>query len=548
MWSLPSLPQAVRRSRCVPVLVEIVPLAMLIGFALWQFDQQDHIPLGAPARDFYAFLGLAAAGVATGAAIVARISPQSTGSPERRLAGPLAFYGIVMIPASVLQLSTTPPPGVAVGKVVASGLFLVLMGWALLPRKSGMRWTTVVIGATVITALAGAAGQFLLGSVAAAWFDTNRVVVTGWWVVAFAFVVSGAMWRRPATWRIGIGLSMIAVAHLEGLTSPSGAWMPDLEFAGLRLLGLVVVLLVLARRAGRAVRSASQRERIRSERLAAAERAARRVAMEVAERDHEIRNVVSGLSGVGHLLSTGVDRLDVAARATLGSAVQAELGRLNELLSDASTADNGDTLIPPLLTQLAALRRARGGVAELDIEEPGPRAQMPVKELLGDASTADNGDTLIPPLLIQLAALRRARGGVVELDIEEPGPRAHMPADELAQVMTNLLANCDRHAPGAPVRIRADTQGGVVRITVTDEGPGLPPQEMEIRRTVPARDYDPSAGGRGIGLRVCRRLLAAHSGTLQLRPAARAHGCTVEVRLPSSVEAPTGSSVFARQA
>jgi two-component system OmpR family sensor kinase len=478
--------------------VEIVPLAMLIGFALWQFDQQDHIPLGAPARDFYAFLGLAAAGVATGAAIVARISPQSTGSPERRLAGPLAFYGIVMIPASVLQLSTTPPPGVAVGKVVASGLFLVLMGWALLPRKSGMRWTTVVIGATVITALAGAAGQFLLGRVAAAWFDTNRVVVTGWWVVAFAFVVSGAMWRRPATWRIGIGLSMIAVAHLEGLTSPSGAWMPDLEFAGLRLLGLVVVLLVLARRAGRAVRSASQRERIRSERLAAAERAARRVAMEVAERDHEIRNVVSGLSGVGHLLSTGVDRLDVAARATLGSAVQAELGRLNELLSDASTGDNGDTLIPPLLTQLAALRRARGGVAELDIEEPGPRAQMP--------------------------------------------------ADELAQVMTNLLANCDRHAPGAPVRIRADTQGGVVRITVTDEGPGLPPQEMEIRRTVPARDYDPSAGGRGIGLRVCRRLLAAHSGTLQLRPAARAHGCTVEVRLPSSVEAPTGSSVFARQA
>jgi len=222
------------------------------------------------------------------------------------------------------------------------------------------------------------------------------------------------------------------------------------------------------------------------------------VAMEVAERDHEIRNVVSGLSGVGHLLSTGVDRLDVAARATLGSAVQAELGRLNELLSDASTGDNGDTLIPPLLTQLAALRRARGGVAELDIEEPGPRA--------------------------------------------------HMPADELAQVMTNLLANCDRHAPGAPVRIRADTQGGVVRITVTDEGPGLPPQEMEIRRTVPARDYDPSAGGRGIGLRVCRRLLAAHSGTLQLRPAARAHGCTVEVRLPSSVEAPTGSSVFARQA
>jgi two-component system OmpR family sensor kinase len=289
---------------------------------------------------------------------------------------------------------------------------------------------------------------------------------------------------------------MIAVAHLEDFTSHSGIWMPDLEFAGLRLLGLFVVLLVLARPAARAVRSAAQRERARAEQLEAAEQAARQVAIDVEERDHEIRNVVSGLSGVGFLLRTGVDRLDGVARATLGSAVQAELHRLNELLDHAATDDSGDALVLPILTQLAALQRARGGQ--------------------------------------------------VDLDVEEPGPRARMPADELAQVVTNLLANCDRHAPGAAVWISAATQGSVVRIAVTDRGPGL--TTGEIRRPAGAPKYNPSAGGRGIGLQVCRRILATHSGTLQLLPAPGAHGCMAEMRVPSSVKTPEGRSPFARPA
>ncbi|MDT7726017.1 MAG: hypothetical protein QOI21_2593 [Actinomycetota bacterium] len=497
-WSSLPLPGA-RRSRWVPVLVEIVPLAALIGFSLQQFDQLDHVPLGAPARDLYAFLGLAAAAVATAAAIVARFSPEPDDLPVRRLAGPLAFYGMVMIPAGVLQSSSAPPPGVALAKLFASGLFLALMGWALRARKpTGLRWTTVVIGATAITVLAGAAGQFLptvVDSMATS-IEAHRVVVASWWVVASAFVVSGAMRRRPGTWRIGIGLSMIAVAHLEDFTSHSGIWMPDLEFAGLRLLGLVVVLLVLARPAARAVRSAAQQERVRAEQLEAAEQAARRVAIEVEERDHEIRNVVSGLSGVGHLLRTGVDRLDRVARATLGSAVQAELHRLNELLDHAATVDNGDAPILPILTQLAALQRARGGQ--------------------------------------------------IELAVEEPAPRARMPAAELAQVVTNLLANCDRHAPGAPVWISADTQDSIVRIAVTDKGPGL--STVGIRRAAGAPNYNPSAGGRGIGLQVCRRILATHSGTLQLLPAPGAHGCRAEMRVPSSVETPEDRSPFARPA
>jgi two-component system OmpR family sensor kinase len=437
-----------RGGRHPAALLEAGGVTALVVLALWQFDRWDGVPLGPRARDAGLVLALAAAGVATAAAVVAALGPAEAG--RRKLVAPLGFYGLV-IPAGVVGV---PGTGMTVARFVLSCVFLVLAATAL-PWSARSRRPFALAGTLVS---AGIVLALLQGYPVAA----HVIVVGGWWLVAAGFVAAGTARAEPATWRIGIGLSLVAVAHLEAFTSvPQFPTTPELEFGGLRLLGLFVVLVMLARPVVGALRAA------RAD----------------AEREHEIRNVLSGLSGVGYLLGAGPETLDRGDRAELASAMRAELARVGELL--------------------------------------GGRAG-------GDEDSDQDGDTALRPLLTRLVALRSARGERVELDVP-PCLRVAMPAHALTQVLTNLLANCDRHAHGSRVRVVAAADGDHVTITVADDGPGLP---------------DPPKPG--IGLSVCTRLLAEHGGQLWLGPSGP--GGTVEVRLPAVVDipAPRGSPVPGR--
>jgi two-component system OmpR family sensor kinase len=119
-------------------------------------------------------------------------------------------------------------------------------------------------------------------------------------------------------------------------------------------------------------------------------------------------------------------------------------------------------------------------------------------------------------LLTRLVALHRARGTTIELRVAE-GLRTVMPAAELAQVVTNLLVNCERHAAGSLVRILAGAHDDGVWIEVSDDGPGYTPN-----------------GRRGIGLRVCTRLLSEYGGTLGIGSDDGGRGCVALLRLPGA--------------
>ncbi len=105
----------------------------------------------------------------------------------------------------------------------------------------------------------------------------------------------------------------------------------------------------------------------------------------------------------------------------------------------------------------------------------------------------------------------------------------------LRRVFDNLLMNVLVHA-GADVvvTLRAERAGDVVRITVADEGPGVPAADA-------ARIFDPfvTLGGsgnvrtHGLGLAYCRTALAAMEGTIRLVP--RERGATFVVELPAAV-------------
>jgi signal transduction histidine kinase len=106
--------------------------------------------------------------------------------------------------------------------------------------------------------------------------------------------------------------------------------------------------------------------------------------------------------------------------------------------------------------------------------------------------------------------------------------------DALGRVVANLLDNATRHAASSvELSVRAD--GGYQRITVVDDGPGIPAADRErvfqrFTRLDDGRARD--AGGSGLGLAIVRELVRRHGGTVTLSDADP--GLCVDVRLPST--------------
>ena len=110
--------------------------------------------------------------------------------------------------------------------------------------------------------------------------------------------------------------------------------------------------------------------------------------------------------------------------------------------------------------------------------------------------------------------------------------------DALARLLVNLLDNAVRHA-ASQVCVSVREDGGWALLTVTDDGPGIPPEDAErvfgrFARLddARARAGEDSAGeeGAGLGLAIVRSTAEAHGGSVSLgdaRPGLRA-----VVRLP----------------
>jgi signal transduction histidine kinase len=97
----------------------------------------------------------------------------------------------------------------------------------------------------------------------------------------------------------------------------------------------------------------------------------------------------------------------------------------------------------------------------------------------------------------------------------------------LAQAIGNLIANAIEHGRG-PVAVEVAVPGGLVRIAVCDDGPGLPAPVAELRRR-PRR----GRGTRGRGLAIAADVAEAHGGALVSAPAQS--GARLVLELPVAV-------------
>ena len=107
-------------------------------------------------------------------------------------------------------------------------------------------------------------------------------------------------------------------------------------------------------------------------------------------------------------------------------------------------------------------------------------------------------------------------------------------ADELYRAVGNMVDNAVRHAR-TRVEVVARVDHGQAVISVSDDGPGIPPEDRErvferFTRLDDARGRN--SGGAGLGLAIVRDLLARAGGTVAITAGESPWRTRAELRLP----------------
>jgi signal transduction histidine kinase len=110
------------------------------------------------------------------------------------------------------------------------------------------------------------------------------------------------------------------------------------------------------------------------------------------------------------------------------------------------------------------------------------------------------------------------------------GLMGNVDPDQMRQVLVNLLMNASQ-ALGGRGHVWAEGEtapDGATRLRVRDDGPGIPD---ENRRRIFDALFTTKAKGSGLGLALCRRIMEAHGGTIELE--ATASGASFVLTIPA---------------
>lgn len=254
-----------------------------------------------------------------------------------------------------------------------------------------------------------------------------------------------------------------AVGVLAVRAPPGGAGRLLEAFASLSALALERALLVEeAQRAQLAV----ERERVLNTLLSSV--------------SHDLRTPLASIMGSASTMLDGGEALPAPMRKDLAETIHEEAARLNRLVAN-----------------LLDMTRLSAGVVAAKKE------WQPLEEVVGSA----------------LARLEAQLGGR-RVDVRLPDDLPLVPIDAVLveQVLINLLENVLKHTPaGTPVALSAAEVAGEVVVRVDDEGPGVPvPDAGRVFDTF----YRGSSGvaGAGLGLAICRGVVAAHGGRIWVEP------------------------------
>ena len=125
----------------------------------------------------------------------------------------------------------------------------------------------------------------------------------------------------------------------------------------------------------------------------------------------------------------------------------------------------------------------------------------------------------------------------VTIEVEKEGDEVVLPfdGDRISQVVANLLSNAIRFSPeGGKVLVKVDVEGSWAVVSVEDFGPGIPPGERErvFEKFYRIKKNGESSGSTGLGLAICKGIVEAHGGRIEISEPDGHRGTRVTFLLP----------------
>jgi two-component system sensor histidine kinase BaeS len=325
----------------------------------------------------------------------------------------------------------------------------------------------------------------------------------------------------------------VTVIGIVGLAVLVSAWLMFLSPEDLKLL---IPLLGLSLGFAVVLADALTRPSVRDvERIAQA-------ASAIAAGDLSVRTGVTTDNEVG-LAARALD--DLAARL---AAVERDRQLLDEQRRLLLTSIGHD-LRTPLTAMRAAVEALEDGVApdparylaavHRDLDALGAliddlflytrleQGRLPMDRICVDLSE------LADDAIDALSPTANRHGVRLTLQRLSPAPVSGAP-QAVGRAIRNLLDNAIRHSPpGGQVIVTVVPLGHDTKLTVTDAGPGFPP-DFRARAFEPFARSDAArartTGTAGLGLTIAKAIIDAHDGTITIKPADHGH---VELTLPS---------------
>jgi two-component system sensor histidine kinase KdpD len=212
------------------------------------------------------------------------------------------------------------------------------------------------------------------------------------------------------------------------------------------------------------------------------------------------------LAAVSHDLRTPLASMKVAVTTALEPDLNLSEAQRRRLLQ---TVDNEVDRLGGMIDHLLDLSRLESGAFRLSQD------RVDLARLTHDA--ADR--------------IRLSSGRLVQVD-SDGDSTVTGDAVRLLEVITNLIDNAARYStPGTPILATVRRDEGSVTISVTDQGPGISPEEQE-KLFRPFTRGTRAGSGSGLGLAITRSIVTAHGGTIEVVSSPGA-GTTFSARIPS---------------